>query len=210
MPQDDIGANDIAAVFQKKMKARMAEARKRKGSETGLHGGSVTNWTQYRIDHPEPSFTYWREYYMFCQLLFVISILACIGWLVRCTERRHKADLERKAELERHAQDSLEMVELAPVEETEVAAGVLGVRQHLNRLRLDEYAEDFEQHGYDYWPEILRLSQDRFDKLVKLTKMSPNHIDRLREALASQRKERGIQRATGTETKDVDEQCVLM
>lgn len=85
----------------------------------------------------------------------------------------------------------------APQASTDAASNaasgsMAGVKHELQKLRLDQYCSKFEQLGYDFWPEIQRLPPKRFAKLVHGVGMSANHCDRLKEALADQRKKLGI------------------
>lgn len=91
--------------------------------------------------------------------------------------------------------------------------GIERVRWELKRLKLEKYADAFEENGFDLWPEIVRLDQDRFRTLVRTAKLPANHAARLNEQLALQRSRLGIRRPGDRaidEDADVDEACVIL
>ena len=100
----------------------------------------------------------------------------------------------------------------APQASTDAASNaasgsMAGVKHELQKLRLDQYCSKFEQLGYDFWPEIQRLPPKRFAKLVHGVGMSANHCDRLKEALADQRKKLGIGVARRSLIRPVHARC---
>ena len=144
---------------------------------------------QYDIDHP-----HWREWNTLRQFCILMMIVFILCFLARVAAKRREAELRDHT---RRAKDSFGSARVGAEANAGVhdAKGEAGVRQNLERLHLDQYTSELLAHGYDDWPEILRLPEDRFQKLVRLTNMSANHADRLEEALSEQRRQRGIQRA---------------
>jgi len=175
--------------------------------------------------HEADELPLWREAHVAMQLMFVVLFLSLLGGLVWWTEQREKRRLalaRAKAMLKDDTHelmnaggsDCSSTAELAEnATDTVIIEGMDGVRHELTKLRLAKYADAFEQHGFDHWPEILRLPRDRFAKLVKLTDMTPNHVDRLQEQLKVQRRASGIQRAAREEKPGEDafeESCVIL
>ena len=87
--------------------------------------------------------------------------------------------------------------------------GMDGVRHELKKLKLDAYESKFEEHGYDVWQEVLRLPPDRFETLVELVGMLPNHADRFREQLREQCRKQKVRQA-GVGAHEADEGCVIL
>jgi hypothetical protein len=139
-------------------------------------------------------------------LLQLLLFMVCVGVGGSYLERRQKqqaaaeaAEARRKREYAKAmADDSEEDGEqlglVAPCEH-DTDSDAQDVRRQLERLRLGRYADAFLEHGYDYWPEILRLPHSRLAVLVEVTGMAVNHGHRLREQLAAQREAMGIRQA---------------
>ena len=99
-------------------------------------------------------------------------------------------------------------------EEVSTREGMDGVRDELKKLRLDEYANEFEAHGYDVWMEVLRLPPHRLEKMCELVGLDnrPNHADRFKEQIRDQRKRLGVRQVMpkGHNGASGDEGCVIL
>ena len=134
-------------------------------------------------------------------LLQLLIFVVCIGAASRFSERRQRqqaaADQMNAAKrrclgVDEGNEDS-EQLGLVEVAADDDADDRQTVRRELAKLRLGCYTDAFLEHGYDYWPEILRLPSDRLAILVHVTGMSINHAHRFREQLVAQRLATGIQ-----------------
>ena len=128
----------------------------------------------------------------------LLGLLAHLGALVAClvifcllmawsNKRQARAAAEAKAVALTKAEENVEPAEDA-LEDMD------RVRHELNSVGLGQYADAFEQNGYDNWGEILRLPEARFTKLRRVLQMPSNHADRLNDTLAAQRQVTGVQR----------------
>ena len=140
------------------------------------------------------------------ELLGFIVLVALMARWANGIQRKWMESDRKAAELKAAQQTALEggedeseqlgLVETGGVDaEDGHKGGMPDVRRQLKLLRLDTYADAFEKHGFDYWPEILRLPPQRFAMMVESTGMSVNHAERLREQLACQRQAMGIKQA---------------
>lgn len=178
--------------------------------------------------HPPLSFkdkTFWQRTAGLRVFLFNLSqailVLSCILGLVTWSERRDERKKRELAELKRQemmmedGDDGEAASELTPARLGESPEDDMKeVAAELEKLRLGQYTKAFQENGYDYWPEILRMPRPRLAALVTQTKMSVNHADRLREQLSEQRKRLGIQRIADNTKGDMehleDEFCVIL
>ena len=149
-----------------------------------------------------PSSSYWRVGVSLLQLLL---FMICVGVGGSFLERRQKqqaevdaAEARRKRAHEQamihDTEEECEQLGLVAAHEQDADAkdDAQDVRRELDKLRLGRYADAFLKHGYDYWPEILRLPRSRVAVLVEVTGMPINHGHRFREQLAVQREAMGI------------------
>ena len=89
--------------------------------------------------------------------------------------------------------------------------GMDGVRDELTKMRLEQYASEFESGGYDDWKEVLRLPPHRLEKMVEFVGMSTNHGDRFKEQLREQRRRYGMHQVMPKGANEAaDEGCVIM
>ena len=155
---------------------------------------------------------------VFHTMAVLIPVLLGIACMIHCRNRwDEKQEQKKRAAQMMNDMDGatadvgLEMNELNPAAraaamEAEQAAraaggeesggggsgGMAGVKHELGKLRLDRYASAFEEHGFDFWPKIMRLPPKRFAKMVETVGMAENHADRLKETLRVQRSVQGI------------------
>lgn len=156
------------------------------------------------------------------KLSLILGLVMCIAVAVKLSDARQQKTKARgmlsDQDDDKGASCGIEMAELpedglhsgdAP------ADGMEGVRLELARLRLDRYADAFEEHGYDLWAEIVRLPDHRLAKLVELVGMTANHVDRFREQLHLQRRSQGLTASAQPRTSvaadgGADEHCSIL
>jgi hypothetical protein len=69
------------------------------------------------------------------------------------------------------------------------AVGSEAMAAMLASLNLQRYAKAFDEHGYDSWTELVfEFSEAQITKLASTIGMASNHLDRLRTALAAERR----------------------
>lgn len=174
-------------------------------------------------------FAYMGEVYVLLKVAIIIAAMAMCIVIGRHFEKRQRLAQQRKngsilSDTEQaRAPEMDEMnpaaAEAAAVEAGDVelmsaqapgADGMAAVREELEKLRLSDYADAFEQNGYDLWQEILRLPPARLAKLIEVVGMSENHADRFKEQIHNQRRQRGIGRAPTTGDTAVEDSCVIL
>lgn len=159
---------------------------------------------------------------LFGLLLLVCFIICLLKFAERQESKSQRRSMLNDTDAEDVMQGGLELTELQAANEggstsstvdNSLLVGMGGVRCELAKLQLEKYADAFEQHGFDNWPEIMRLPRDRFTAMAELTGMSKNHVDRLQEQLAKQRRATNgrVQRAAiSGSSSNAEEVCVIL
>ena len=165
-------------------------------------------------------------------MFFIVLFIGGVKFFEWNDKRKERNELRRSAEKKGMMKDTdpaptgSDDIELTAVQDVPMASSVPaasseheeqglrpdgsdGVAFELAKLRMDRYADAFMQHGYDHWPEILRLPPMRREMLIERVGMSANHADRFKEQLRVQRQAAGIPDPSRGSASG-DEECVIL
>ena len=95
------------------------------------------------------------------------------------------------SEMNEAAEEAAELGEGGNGEVILTREGMDEVRDELTKMRLEQYASEFESGGYDDWKEVLRLPPHRLEKMIEFVDVDESR-DRFKEQLREQRRRYGM------------------